>query len=268
MAWEEDILLHYEDRYDEDVRLSSSGLGQLELIRTQILLQRYLPHPPALVLDVGGGPGVYAYWLDAAGYEVDLIDIVPRHIRQATERGLRATLADARKLPIPDNTRDAVLLLGPLYHLQERNDRLRALGEAMRVAKPGAPVFAAAISRFAPAIDGLDSGFFDDPVFVELLEHVTATGHHHNPTENPDYFTTSFFHLPDELEGEMRDAGLVEVDVLAVEGIGWVGEDLDERMAREDDQQKLLDLLEKLEREPSILGASPHLLGVGFTQAE
>ena len=265
MAAEEDILLHYEDRYDEDVRLSSSGLGQLELIRTQILLQRYLPPPPASVLDVGGGPGVYAYWLDAAGYEVDLIDIVPRHIRQATERGVRATLGDARELPLPDRTRDAVLLLGPLYHLQEPHDRLQVVGEAIRVAKPGAPVFAAAISRFAPAIDGLDSGFFDDPAFAGLLEGVTANGRHHNPTGNPDYFTTSFFHLPDELEREMQDAGLADVEVLAIEGIGWAASDLDERMARIEDQQKLLQLLKQLEREPSILGASPHLLGVGLT---
>ena len=264
MSSEDDILLHYEDRYDEDARLSESGLGQLELIRTQILLQRHLPPPPAVVLDVGGGPGVYAYWLDAGGYEVDLVDIVPRHIRQATERGVRATLADARELPVPDNTRDAVLLLGPLYHLQERDDRLQALREAIRVAKPGAPIFAAVISRFAPAIDGLDSGFFDDPAFAELLEPVTATGRHHNPTDNPNYFTTSFYHLPDELESEMRDASLDDVEVLAVEGIGWVASDLDERMARDEDQQKLLELLESLEREPSILGASPHLLGVGW----
>lgn len=263
MTSEDEILLHYEERYDEDVRLSASGVGQLELVRTQVVLRRHLPPPPASVLDVGGGPGVYAYWLDAAGYEVDLVDIVPRHVRQATERGIRAILADARELPVPDNSRDAVLVLGPLYHLQQREERLQALAEAIRVAKPGAPIFAAAISRFAPAIDGLDSGFFDDPAFAGLLEAVTATGRHHNPTENPDYFTTSFFHLPGELESELEDAGLADVAVLAIEGIGWVASDLDERMAREDDQLRLLELLERLEREPSILGASPHLLGIG-----
>ena len=263
MTFDDDILLHYEDRYDEDTRLSESGLGQLELIRTQTILQRHLPPPPATVLDVGGGPGVYAYWLDAAGYEVDLIDIVARHVRQATERGIRATLADARELPVPDASRDAVLLLGPLYHLQERQDRLRTLHEAIRVAKPGAPVFAAAISRYAPAIDGLDSGFFDDPVFAAALGTVTTTGHHHNPSGHPDYFTTAYFHLPGDLEAEMREAGLENIEVLAVEGIGWVASDLDERMADEESQRKLMDLLETLEREPSILGASPHLLGVG-----
>lgn len=181
---------------------------------------------------------------------------------------MRARVADARDLPAADNSQDAVLLLGPLYHLQEREDRIKALQEAIRVARPGAPVFAAAISRFAPAIDGLDSGFFDDPAFAGLLDKVTATGHHHNPTGNPDYFTTSYFHLPGELESELLDAGLADVEVLAIEGIGWVASDLDERMAREDDQQKLLHLLETLEREPSILGASPHLLGVGYVASQ
>lgn len=264
MASEEDILLHYEDRYDEDIRLTKDGVGQLELIRTQQILRRHLPAAPATVLDVGGGPGVYAYWLDAEGYEVELIDIVPRHIRQATERGVRARLGDARKLPQADNTQDAVLLLGPLYHLQERDDRLTALAEATRVARPGAPVLAAAISRYAPAIDGLDSGFFDNPEFVSLLGPVTETGRHHNPTDNPNYFTTSFFHLPEELESEMLDAGLDNVEVLAVEGIGWVASDLDERMSRPQDRDSLIELLESLETAPSILGASPHLLGVGW----
>lgn len=266
MTFQEDILLHYEDRYDEDVRLSESGLGQLEFVRTQLILQRHLPSPPAAVLDVGGGPGVYAYWLDGAGYSVELIDIVPRHIRRATERGIRARIGDARELPVPNESQQAVLLLGPLYHLQERKDRLTALHEAIRVAQPGSPIFAAAISRFAPAIDSLDAGFIDDPEFARQLGAVTETGRHHNPTGNPDYFTTAFFHKPDELAHELEDAGLDRVDVTAVESIGWAATDLDERMADDEQQQTLLELIERIETEPSILGASPHLLGIGFVQ--
>jgi ubiquinone/menaquinone biosynthesis C-methylase UbiE len=181
----QDVISHYEDHYDEHDRLSKDPVGRLELIRTHLLLDRYLPQPPAAILDIGGGPGVYAAALTEAGYDVELIDIVPRHIREATERGVRAQLADARELPAMDNSQDAVLLLGPLYHLQDRDDRIQAMGEAMRVARPGAPVFAAAISRFAPAIDGLDSGFFDDPAFAGLLEEVTATGLHRESNRQP-----------------------------------------------------------------------------------
>ncbi|MCP4966367.1 MAG: methyltransferase domain-containing protein [bacterium] len=265
MKSHKDIIAHYENRYDEDTRLSRDGLGQLELLRTQILVKRYLPQPPGRVLDVGGGPGVYAYWLTAAGYEVELIDIVQRHVDQATQRGITSHLGDARKLPATNQRYDTVLMLGPLYHLQKRKHRLTALQEAVRVAKPGAPVFAAAISRYAPAIDGLAAGFWDDPEFAEIVIDDLEHGKHNNPTGDPQYFTTSYFHRPEDLFADMTGAGLVDVEVLPVEGIAWSAADLDERMVDEEKQDALLELLERLEDEPSILGASPHLLGVGRT---
>ena len=264
MGPDEAIVLHYEDGYDEENRLSKDGVGRLEMLRTRAILERHLPDPPAAVLDVGGGPGVYAVQLNNAGYDVELIDIVPKHIRQATERGVRAQLGDARKLPVTTKSQEAVLLLGPLYHLQDQDDRIAALREAARVGKVGAPVFAAGISRYAPAIDALDSGFFDDPAFAGLLDRVTTTGLHDNPTGNPNYFTTAYFHLPEDLASELTQAGLEDVEVLAIEGIGWVADDLDDRLDDGPSRQKLLGLLAKLETEPGILGASPHLLGVGF----
>lgn len=261
-----DVVNHYEERYEEGTRLEQGALNQLELIRTRIVMDRHLPDPPATVLDVGGGPGVYAALLNDAGYDVELIDIVPRHIRQATARGVRAQLGDARELPIQTKTQDAVLLLGPLYHLIEREQRLAALAETVRVAKAGAPVFAAAISRYAPAIDGLDSGYWDDPAFVDIVIEDLETGCHTNPTGNPQYFTTAFFHRPGDLRSELEESGLQDVQVLAVEGIGWAAHDLEDRLANGEKRAELLRLIERLEREDSILGASPHLLGIGWVQ--
>jgi SAM-dependent methyltransferase len=262
-AGSRDILLHYEDRYDEDSRLSESGLGQLELVRTQQILQRHLPRPPASILDVGGGPGVYGAWLTAAGYAVELIDIVPRHVARAAERGLRARLGDARRLPVPDASCDAVLLLGPLYHLTDPVDRARALHEAIRVGRPAAPVFVAAISRFAPALDGLELGFYFESDLADMVRDDLAHGVHTNPTGDPRYFTTAYFHHPDELAAELHDAGLDAIELIPVEGIGWAAPDLDARMANDTHQEMLLELLERLEAEPTLLGASPHLIGVG-----
>src|SRR3989304_4387817 len=76
-----EMIAHYQTG-DEAQRLSS-GVHQLELARTQEILGRYLPPPPAVVLDVGGGPGVYSCWLTKLGYEVHLIDPVPTHLEQA-----------------------------------------------------------------------------------------------------------------------------------------------------------------------------------------
>ncbi|WUX81429.1 class I SAM-dependent methyltransferase [Streptomyces sp. NBC_01426] len=129
----------------------SSATGRLEFERTQELLRRYLPPAPARVLDVGGGPGTHAGWLTEEGNEVLLLDPVPKHVEQARERAPRcvAQLGDARDLDVEAGTFDAVLLLGPLYHLAERGDRLAALREASRVVVPGGVVAAAGISRYS-----------------------------------------------------------------------------------------------------------------------
>jgi ubiquinone/menaquinone biosynthesis C-methylase UbiE len=108
------------------------------------VLRRVLPAPPARVVDVGGGSGVHAEWLAADGHVVELVDPVPLHVEQASRvPGVTARHGDARDLPMPGASADAVLLLGPLYHLVEREDRVRALREAARVVRPGGVVAAA-----------------------------------------------------------------------------------------------------------------------------
>src|SRR5439155_7922338 len=115
------------------------GSSRIEFARTRELLQRFLPPPPARVLDVGGGPGRYATWLAESGYGVHPVDPVPLHVEQATATArslpnpFTVTAGDARRLDGEDGAFDAVLLLGPLYHLTERADRLPALDESRRV---------------------------------------------------------------------------------------------------------------------------------------
>jgi SAM-dependent methyltransferase len=136
------IVGFYSDGTYERDRLRM-GRGQLELVRTQQLLRRLLPAPRARVLDIGGGPGTHAAWLAGDGYDVQLIDLVPELVEQAKRcAGDPPTFAvrqgDARELDEPDNSADVVLLLGPLYHLPERDDRRRALAQARRVLRPAA----------------------------------------------------------------------------------------------------------------------------------
>lgn len=254
----------------EAARLSS-GTGLLEMARTRELLTRYLPPPPAVILDVGGGPGAYACWLAAQGYEVHLVDPVPLHVEQARRasearpgRPLASVrLGDARRLEEPDAGVDALLLLGPLYHLTERDDRLAALREARRVLKPGGPAFAAGISRFASLLDGLARDLFTDPDFARMVERDLRDGQHRNPTGRLDYFTTAFFHHPRELEAEMREAGLAVEAVFGIEGPGWLLPDVDARWADPARRARLLAAARAVEREPSLLGASAHLLALG-----
>src|SRR5262245_34170380 len=113
----------------EDARMAADR-NQVEWIRTCELLDRWLPPAPAVVIDVGGGPGRQAAHLQALGYAVTVYDIVPLHVEQATARGVPACLGDARQLPLGNASVDTVLLLGPLYHLPDPADRRQALAEA------------------------------------------------------------------------------------------------------------------------------------------
>lgn len=259
-----EIVAHYE-KYEEAARLTAGN--RLEFLRTTEVISRYLGPPPAVVADVGGGPGVYAEWLVQQGHRVFLFDVVPRHVEAARKKAhpadLTAGFADARRIPMADATADMVLLLGPLYHLVDGSDRITALREARRVLKPGGVLLAAGISRFASAIDGAVSGYLSDPVFRQMVERTLTDGQHRNPTTDTRYFTTAFFHRPDELHQELYEAGLVEVRTIAVEGFGWAVPNVDEILENGEAGPQLLDMLRRLETEPSLLGASPHLLGFG-----
>jgi SAM-dependent methyltransferase len=133
---DQEILAYYECN-DERGRLAA-GRQRIEFLRVWELLERFPPSPPAAVLDVGGAAGRYSVPLAAAGYEVRLVDPVPVLVAQAEQAAreagvpLAAEAGDARSLPAADDSADAVLLFGPLYHLTDSADRVTALPEARR----------------------------------------------------------------------------------------------------------------------------------------
>jgi SAM-dependent methyltransferase len=262
----EAIAAHYASGYEAD-RLHQ-GAGRLDRERSRELLGRFLPAVPATVLDIGGGPGGHACWLAARGYRVHLIDITPLHVelaRQASARQPQAPLAsaevgDARSLSWPGGTADAVVLFGPLYHLTDRADRVQALREAHRVLRPGGALLAAAISRFASALDGLCRGFLKDPQFADIVRQDLTDGQHRNPTGRPEYFMDTFFHHPDELRSEVVEAGFATADVYAVEGPCWLLSDFDAWWDNGEYRERLLQIARALEREPSLFGVSAHLV--------
>lgn len=247
------------------------GRGQLEMARTRELLGRYLPAPPATVLDVGGGPGTHATWLARDGYTVHLVDPMANLLREARAASAQQprqpiasiTRGEARALSWVDDSADAVLLLGPLYHLTQRPARVAALAEARRVVRPGGPVLVAGVSRFSSALDGLVRRFLDDASFVSLMERDLREGQHRSSPERGRYFTTAYLHRPEELAAEMGDAGLTHEGTFAIEGPLWMLQDFEEQWQDEVRRERMLSLVRAIESEPSLLGASGHLLAVG-----
>ena len=262
-------ILSYYEGIDEAGRLGLEG-GLLEFARMQELIGRFLPAPPGVVLDVGGGPGRYACWLAELGYEVHLLDPVETHLAQAREASkaqpehplASVTLGDALSLDQADGSADAVLLMGPLYHLTDRNDRLSALREAHRVLKPGGMLIAKAINRFASLMDGLTESYIDDPNFVSILRRDLEEGQHRSQSDALSYFTTAFFHRPEELEGEVFEVGFDQLGLYAVQGPGLIATDLEGRMSDPAKRAQLLDLIRSVEQEKTLLGVSSHFVVV------
>jgi SAM-dependent methyltransferase len=252
MSTEREIREHYA-RGEERDRLETP-FGQVEYARTCEIVERHLPAAPAVVADVGGGPGRYALWLAERGYTVRHRDVIALHREQlaadAAARGVSvdSAIADARALDLPDASVDAVLLLGPIYHLPTRADRVGAFVEAARVVRPGGPVFAAAISRWAPRLHGEVAERLADayPSIREAVEIAESCG------RLPPLYEGSFSgycHRPDDLRDEVLASGLELVDLVGAEGIAFALGDLEQRLA-----------LRALERIPERLGLSPHLI--------
>ncbi len=245
-------------------RLAADGRGMLEFARTVEIIDRRLPPAPAVVADVGGGPGRYTAWLAGRGYQVEHRDLIPLHVEQvrAGANGspmVRAQVGDALDLDLADASVDAVLLLGPIYHLRRRVDRIGALREATRIVRPGGPVFIAAISRWAPRLDGvLRQRLYD--VYPTIIDQVaTAERAGWVPPLHPGAFT-AYCHRPGQLRAEVRAAGLEFVDLVSVEGAAWMLGSLADRLADPDDREVLLEAVRATERVPELLGVGPHLL--------
>lgn len=154
------LIDHYSNYYDEDSRLVSKS-GSVEFLTTMRYIETYIK-PGDRVLEIGAGTGRYSHALARQGYAVDAVELVEHNIEifcQNTLPDETITVVQGNAMDLsafPDNHYDITLLLGPLYHLYNKEDKIRALQEAIRVTKPGGVVFAAYVIS-----DGclLDEGF-------------------------------------------------------------------------------------------------------------
>jgi SAM-dependent methyltransferase len=243
--------------------------GAIEFERTKEILGRRLPPAPAVIADIGGGPGRYSLWLAELGYTVEHRDLVRLHVEQlqaSSGSTVHAEVGDARDLNLLDASVDAVVLLGPLYHLRERSDRIQALREAGRIVRPGSPVFAAVISRWAPRLDGVvaDRLYESYPGVLALLPDVELTGN--LPPVVPDGFS-GYTHRPGELAEEVTEAGLALEDLVGVEGMPLASSDMTARLVDPAAWQIVLDTARAIERVPELLGLSPHLVATARRSA-
>ena len=254
----------YESKYNEDERMIHQPL---EFFRCKEIISRYLSQSKMEIADIGGATGSFSYWLAQMDHDVHLLDYTPSHIEQAKEKGKKNnitlasyTCGDARQVPYLDNQFDLVLEMGPLYHLQNKDDRMRCLLEAKRILKDGALVICEVISRYANLFEGFRLNLIDDEQFIAILDENLSTGRH-SPGDT-SYFTTAYFHTQNEIMSELEEAGFADISIIPVEGFASV---LNAKEYFQNEQRKelLLKYIEQTESIPELLGISGHLIAIG-----
>jgi S-adenosylmethionine-dependent methyltransferase len=257
-----------EPYYDEFALKEWERLGKCrtELAVSLKAVNEFLPKPPCSVLDIGGGPGRYAIELTRQGYSVMLVDISAECLRLAEQKANEAQVSLAGMIhanavdlgELDSASYDAALLMGPMYHLLSHTDRIQAIKEAMRILKPGGKLFGAFITRLAPfryVANGDPAWLAANPGYaLQLLE----TGIHDRPTQ----FAKAYYSHPDEVVPLMENCGLKTLCLVGCEGVVAGHEDKVNALIG-NAWRAWVDLNYRLGQEPTLYGASDHLLYVG-----
>lgn len=254
----EKIKQFYNEEYDEWQRLERH---KVEFDVTKRYIDTYVPESPCDIIDIGGGPGRYSFYLAAKGHRVTLFDLSERHLKEAKKR-------EAEYTPIEEyvcgdiltakfsKQYDIVLLMGPLYHLIEENERKLAVEKAMGALKGGGILFASFISNYAPMIDMLTN-------YTEALESKEQALRYLTDGENAtNGFTTAYFTGMDEAEKMMEQSGLHTVEFIGVETLMSFRE---ERLKTLDQEtyQNWLDVCFALGKDEAVKRISEHYLYIG-----
>ena len=257
-----------------------TGIGLIEFERTKEILLEKLPKPPAVIYDIGGAYGEYSWWLPSLGYEVHLFDLSETNIAMSADLAAEypgvklasATVCDARSIPRPDKSADAVLLMGPLYSIIEYEERILAIEECGRLLKDDGILFSAALTPYSVLvprialyhIDGTAKRReLDDPAVISMIERALEDGCYCNPEKKiASGLGSSHLNTAKALREELSEDGFDTAIVHGIMGGAWLAPNLDELLANEETKAVLMKTVRMLDTHKEIIGLSGHLLAV------
>ncbi|MFD2035466.1 class I SAM-dependent methyltransferase [Belliella marina] len=249
----------------EETRLNK-GMGIFEFERVKSLIEKHTPDTPSKIIDVGGGTGKYSEWLAKKGHQVHLVEPVSKHIKIAMNRANKLKnkfsihRGESRNLGFSENFADLIILHGPLYHLQKKEDRDLTIREAKRVLKKDGIILAFAINYTASTLVGLFSGLIHKKPFFEMCREELTTGIHNPPDDFQWLLAEAFYYKPEQFKAEFVSQGLIHLNSYAVEGLAWLDKDFFKNMSIDKRKRTLLELIQLTENDPYLLPFSPHMM--------
>lgn len=249
----------------EETRLDK-GMGVYEFERVKTLIEKYMPDAQSKIIDVGGGTGKYSEWMSQKGHQVHLVEPVEKHLKIARNRASRlknkysVQSGESRALEFSNNYADLIILHGPLYHLQDEEDRSLTIREAKRVVKNNGIILAFAINYTASTLVGLLNGLIHKKTFFEMCKEELTTGRHNPPEDFPWLLAEAYYHNPKQLMDEFINQGLTYLNTHAVEGMAWLDKDFFANMLDDKKRNTLSRLVEITENDLYLLPFSPHMM--------
>lgn len=241
--------------------------NQLEYDLTWRYLNRHLPAHGS-ILEVGAATGRYTLELAKCGYTLTAVDLSAALLEVCRQRiadeGLdievQFVVADARDLrAVAKRDFDAVLMLGPLYHLLVEADRRAALKEAYDRLREGGIIFSAFLSRFGVMGEMLKK----HPAWIEqqsVVRSLLERGK--RPDDFPPGGFRGYFAQISEIAPLHEALGFETIAVAGIEPAILADDESYNRLQGQQ-RQLWLDLFDEMSTEKSILGASRHLLYIG-----
>jgi ubiquinone/menaquinone biosynthesis C-methylase UbiE len=257
----------------EWARLDQPVDGRLEFAVHRAWISRFLPPAPAKVLDIGGGPGRYSIWLAEQGYSVTLADLSPELLALANDKAAEAGVsleaiveANASDLSqFEDASFDALLCMGPFYHLVHEEDRRATVAELFRVLKPGGTIFAAFLNRFQTLRVAVNQ---DIPFFTPYTADMIKSYHETGILDwqgIPGTFNLAYLFWPRDIAPFMESAGFRTTELISSQSNAA---DIQKHLALFAERQPelyewaLAGFIEQA-NDPSILGSGFHILYIG-----
>ncbi|MBW1296330.1 class I SAM-dependent methyltransferase [Aquimarina litoralis] len=253
------------NKASEETRLDK-GMGVFEFERIKSLIEKYISSQNLKIIDVGGGTGKYSEWLAKKGHQVYMVEPVLKHIQIAKNRANKlknkfcVQLGESKKLKFQNNFADLIILNGPLYHLQKKEDRDLTIKEAKRVLKNDGIILGFAINYTASTLVGLLNGLIHKKHFFEMCKDELTTGIHNPPSNFPWLLAEAYYHKPEQLKEEFINQELRYLNTYAVEGMAWLDKDYFANMQNAAKKKILIELTKITENDSYLLPFSPHMM--------
>ena len=262
-----------------------TGIGLIEFERTKEILLEKLPKPPAVIYDIGGAYGEYSWWLSSLGYEVHLFDLSETNITMSKDLADEypdvtlhsAMICDARSIPRPEKSADAILLMGPLYSITEYEERILAIKESHRLLKDDGLLFSAALTPYSVLVSRLavyheddtkKRKELDDPAVISMINRALVDGCYINPERKiANGIGSSHLHTAKELRSELLSGSFETLSVHGVMGGAWLAPNLDELLENKETREVLMNTVRMLDTHEEIIGLSGHMLAVSRKKA-